>query len=260
MIGPMSTAELTIEQLAAETGMTVRNIRAHQARGLLDPPQVRQRVGYYGPEHIAQLKLIRDLQDDGFNLAGIKRLLDDGQGTAQRLARFRRALTTPPNAEAPQTLTVAELGRRFRVSAEQAPEVLARAETLGVIVAVGNGRYRVPSPSLLSVAEQVVARGVSLDGALSVFKQVELHCDAVSAAFVTLFMSEVWEPFQRAGMPTERWPEIDATIEQLRPQATEALLAIFAQRMSAQIEEAFGELTRRLSPPEADGNEERPAG
>ena len=71
------TLELTIEQLAAETGMTVRNIRAHQARGLLDPPVVRQRVGYYGPEHVAQLKLIRDLQEDGFNLAGIKRLLDD---------------------------------------------------------------------------------------------------------------------------------------------------------------------------------------
>jgi DNA-binding transcriptional MerR regulator len=245
----MTTAELTIEQLAAETGMTVRNIRAHQARGLLAPPEVRQRVGYYGPAHVSQLKLIRDLQEDGFNLAGIKRLLDDGQGTAERVARFRRALTRPPNVEEPQTLTIAELGQRFRVTVEQAPDVLARAETLGVIVAAGEGRFHVPSPSLLSVAEQVVARGVSLDGALSVFKQVELHCDALSAAFVALFMTDVWEPFQRDGMPTHRWPEIDETIERLRPLATEALLAIFGQRMSAQIEEAFGELTRRLSPP-----------
>lgn len=249
MIGAMS-AEMTIEQLAAETGMTVRNIRAHQARGLLAPPEVRMRIGYYGPEHVAQLKLIRDLQEDGFNLAGIKRLLDDAQGTAQRLTRFRRALTSPPNVEQPQMLTIAELGRRFRVSAEEAPEVLRRAERLGVIVATGEGRYRVPSPSLLAVAEQVVARGVSLDGALSVFKQAEVHCDAVSAAFVALFMNEVWEPFQRAGMPAERWPEIDETIERLRPLASEALLGIFAQRMSAQIEEAFGELTRRLAPPE----------
>jgi hypothetical protein len=28
--------QLTIEQLAAETGMSVRNIRSHQARGLLE--------------------------------------------------------------------------------------------------------------------------------------------------------------------------------------------------------------------------------
>ena len=157
-------ADLTIEQLAAETGMTVRNIRAHQARGLLAPPEVRLRVGYYGPEHVARLRLIHDLQDDGFNLAGIKRLLDDAQATAERLARFRQALSE--TAEPPQTLTVAELGRRFRVSAEEAPRVLARAETLGVLVAAGEGRFEAPSPSLLAVAEQVVARGVSLDEAL----------------------------------------------------------------------------------------------
>ena len=243
-------ADLTIEQLAAQTGMTVRNIRAHQARGLLDPPEVRLRVGYYGPEHVAQLQLIRDLQNDGFNLAGIKRLLEDDQATAQRMVRFRQALNE--TAETPQTLTVAELGRRFRVSAEEAPRVLARAETLGVLVTAGAGRYEVPSPSLLEVAEQVVARGVSLNEALTVFKQVELHCDAVSAAFVTLFMREVWEPFQAAGMPTDRWAEIDATIERLRPLATEALVAIFGQRMSAQIDAAFGQLTQGLASPSAD--------
>ena len=44
-----SPNQLTIEQLAGESGMSVRNIRAHQARGLLAPPEVRMRVGYYGP-------------------------------------------------------------------------------------------------------------------------------------------------------------------------------------------------------------------
>ena len=119
----------------------------------------------------------------------------------------------------------------------------------------GDDRYEVPSPSLLAVAEQVVARGVSLDGALAVFEQIEQHCDAVSAAFVALFMAEVWEPFQQAGLPVERWPEIDESIERLRPLATEALLAIFGRRMSVQIEAAFGQLTRRLPPPLVDGGQ-----
>src|SRR5947199_322811 len=47
-----SPNQLTIEQLAQESGMTVRNIRSHQARGLLAPPEVRMRIGYYGPEHV----------------------------------------------------------------------------------------------------------------------------------------------------------------------------------------------------------------
>ena len=87
--------DLTIEQLAAQTGMSVRNIRAHQARGLLAPPEVRMRVGYYGPEHVAQLRQIRELQDEGFNLNGIKRLLEDQQGTAERLLHFKRSLAAP---------------------------------------------------------------------------------------------------------------------------------------------------------------------
>ena len=36
--------EMTIRELAERTGMTVRNIRAHQTRGLLPPPVVRGRV------------------------------------------------------------------------------------------------------------------------------------------------------------------------------------------------------------------------
>lgn len=240
-------ADLTIEQLAAQSGMSVRNIRAHQARGLLAPPEVRLRVGYYGPEHLAQLKLIRELQTDGFNLAGIQRLLDGTDGTVNRLERFRQALTEPPNAERPQTLTLAELGRRFRVGPEDAPGVLARAQRLGVLVPAGEDRFEVPSPALLAVAEKVVGRGVSLDGALEVFEQIERYCDAVSESFVKLFTREVWQPFQRAGMPVAQWSEIEESIDRLRPLATEALVAIFSQRMSVRIEAAFGQLTARLT-------------
>jgi DNA-binding transcriptional MerR regulator len=240
--------QLTIEQLAAETGLSVRNIRAHQARGLLDPPDVRMRVGYYGPEHVAQLRLIRELQDDGFNLNGIKRLLDDGQGTAGRLLSVKAALTTPaPGSEPAERLTLGELGRRFRVSADEAPSVLAQAERLGVLRPVGDGVYEVPSPSLLAVAEEVVARGIAVQSTLEVLEEIERHCDSVSRSLVELFLQEVWKPFQQADMPSDRWPEIQRAVERLRPIASEALMAIFEQRLGAQVEGAFVEITRRLS-------------
>jgi DNA-binding transcriptional MerR regulator len=242
-----SRNQLTIEQLAAQTGMSVRNIRAHQARGLLSPPEVRMRVGYYGPEHVAQLRLIRDLQNDGFNLGGIKRLLEDTHGTAERLLRFRAALSAPAAAERAETLTLRELGRRFRVSADEAPEVLAQAERLGVLIPTGDGRFEAPSPSLLALAEEVAGRGISLRSSLSILEEIERHCDSVSRAFVKLFLRDVWKPFQQADMPPERWPEIEEAVERLRPIATEALIAIFRRRLSAQIEGAFREITRRLS-------------
>ncbi len=46
---PAKDAAMTIDELARETGMTVRNIRAHQSRGLLPPPEVRARTGCTGP-------------------------------------------------------------------------------------------------------------------------------------------------------------------------------------------------------------------
>lgn len=235
---------LTIEQLAAESGMTVRNIRSHQARGLLAPPEVRLRVGYYGPEHVQRLKLIRDLQDEGFNLNGIKRLLDGDDGSDERMTRFKRALTRPYD-ERTDRLTLGQLAQRFTLSPADAQTVLAQAEKLGILVPDGNGGYDVPSPALLAVAEEVARRGISLQDALAVFEELETHADAVANAFVRLFVRDVWGPFRRAGMPPERWPSIDESIERLRPLASDALLAIFQARMRSQIEAAFGEETER---------------
>jgi DNA-binding transcriptional MerR regulator len=237
----MTDNTLTIEQLAAETRMTVRNIRSHQARGLLAPPEVRLRVGYYGPEHVQRLTMIRDLQEEGFNLNGIKRLLDESDGTAERLQRFKRAIATPYD-EQPEQLTAAELAAKFPGEPLAA---LEQAERAGVLVANGDGTYTVPSPSLLAVAEEVTSRGISVGGALAVFEELERHGDAVARAFVRLFVREVWRPFQDAQMPPDRWQEIDESIERLRPLASDALMAIFQRRMRTQIEAAFGEVPMR---------------
>ena len=242
-----SPNQLTIEQLAAESGMSVRNIRAHQARGLLSPPEVRMRVGYYGPEHVSQLRLIRELQNDGFNLGGIKRLLEDTEGTAERLLRFKDALSAASPTERAETITLRELARRFRVSADEAPEVLAEAQRLGVIVPTGEDQYEVPSPSLLAVAEEVVARGVSLQSALAVLEEIERHWTRSRARSSTCSSARCGSRSSRRTCRPSAGPRSRQAVERLRPIASEALITIFQQRLSTQIEGAFGEITRRLS-------------
>ena len=90
---------LTIGELAAAAGMTVRNIRNHQSRGLLPPPELEARTGYYGPEHLERLKLIKAMQADGLNLEAIRRLLSGSE--------LLRAATLP--SEAPVALTADEV-------------------------------------------------------------------------------------------------------------------------------------------------------
>src|SRR5256885_17123096 len=79
--GAGEEASMTIDELARRTGMTVRNIRAHQSRGLVPPPRVRGRTGYYGDEHLTRIALIQELQADGFNLQSIRPLLDRAGGS-----------------------------------------------------------------------------------------------------------------------------------------------------------------------------------
>jgi DNA-binding transcriptional MerR regulator len=239
--------DLTIEQLAAETGMSVRNIRSHQARGLLAPPEVRSRVGYYGPEHVAQLRMIRDLQEEGFNLNGIKRLLEDTHGTAERLIRVRQALSATVEDGPAETHTAIELGQRFRLEPEEGREILAKAIKMGVLIPLGGDNYEAPNPSLLAVGDEAVRSGIPIRAALAAIEEVQRHCESASRSFVRLFLREVWRPFAKEDMPVERWPEIEDAVERLRPAASEALVTIFQERLSAQIERALNDITHRLS-------------
>jgi DNA-binding transcriptional MerR regulator len=239
--------QLTIEELAAQTGMSVRNIRSHQARGLLAPPEVRMRVGYYGPEHVLQLRLIRDLQDQGFNLNGIKRLLEDTPGTAERLLRVRQSVRAHQDDIPPETMTAVELGRRFNLDPREGRQLLDVAMKMGILIPVGGDKYEAPNPSLLAVADEAVRSGIPLRAALEVVREIQRHSDSVSRAFVKLFITEVWKPFARADMPSEQWPEIEDAINRLRPAASNALMTIFQEQLSRQVEDAFEEITRRLS-------------
>lgn len=219
--------------------MSVRNIRNHQSRGLLPAPEVRARVGYYDANHVARLQLILDLQADGFNLAAIERLMSSSGGVAGRLLGLRNALTTPFETESPEVITAEELLKRFGVIDAKDVE---RVRKLKLLIPLGDDRFEIPSPALMKAAEEVTALGVSLHAALALVERVSRDCESISRAFVKLFLRELWEPFEHAGQPEERWDGVIEAIDALRPIASEALLAVFKQRMTAQVETAFGKV------------------
>jgi DNA-binding transcriptional MerR regulator len=232
-----SSSDLTVEQLAAEVGMSVRNIRNHHTRGLLPPPEVRARVGYYDAEHVARLRLILDLQADGFNLASIERLLSGSDGLAERLLGLRKAVTTPFEAEQPELVTAAELIERFgELSAKDAE----RVRKLKLLVPLGDDRFEAPSPALLRAAQEVVGLGIPMHSALVLVERMSRECDSVARDFTKLFLRELWQPFDEAGQPDEGWDKLIEGVDSLRPLASEALLALFKLRMTSELERAFG--------------------
>jgi len=239
-------ATMTIDELAQRTGMTVRNIRAHQSRGLVPPPEVRGRTGFYGEEHVGRVELIQELQADGFNLEAIRKLLEGAGGSSAEVLNFSRTLRAPFEDEQPEILSAEEFAERWGGPLD--PQLMARTEKLGLLRDLGDGRYEIFSPRLQRAALELAQLGVGPDVALEVASRVRTSARRVSRVFIDLFLENVWKPFNDAGRPEEEWPQVRDALERLRPLASEALLAIFQQVMSETVEEVTGrEIQRGLA-------------
>jgi DNA-binding transcriptional MerR regulator len=239
-------ASMTIDELAHRTGMTVRNIRAHQSRGLVPPPEVRGRTGYYGDAHVSRVELIQELQADGFNLESIRKLLDSAGGSSGEVLNFSRTLRAPFEDEQPEILTEEEFAERWGGPLD--PRLMARTEKLGLLRDMGDGRYEILSPRLQRAGLELAELGVRPDVALEVVSQVRTSARRVARVFIELFLESVWKPFNDAGRPEEDWPKVRDALERLRPLASEALLVIFQQVMSETVEEVTGrEIQRGLA-------------
>jgi DNA-binding transcriptional MerR regulator len=69
----------TLSELAEESGIPGRTIRFYISRNLLPGPNQAGRGAHYGPEHLAQLKKIKGLQEAGKTLVEISRLVGKGE-------------------------------------------------------------------------------------------------------------------------------------------------------------------------------------
>jgi DNA-binding transcriptional MerR regulator len=257
-VSEVTDSSMTIDELARRSGMTVRNIRAHQSRGLLPPPEVRGRTGYYTGEHLARIELIREMQSEGLNLEAIRRLLEDVGGSSEEVLGFTRTLRAPFEQEEPQYIEAAELTERWTQAGEPPdPKVLERAIRLGFVRPIDDDRLELISPRLAEAGAQLAELGVHPDRALDVLEKLQRHARGVARTFVDLFLEEVWEPFDRAGRPEEDWPKVRDALERLRPLASESLLAVFGVTMSEATEKAAVKTLHGESPRGDNGGRRR---
>lgn len=115
-------ALLTLEELTARVGLSVRNVRFYTSKGLVPPPLRQGRSGYYSIDHVARLELVRALQDHGFTLSAIKGYIDriPGDATPSDIA-LHLSLLAPVTGE--RDVDVAEGLAGLGVPAEAASAV-----------------------------------------------------------------------------------------------------------------------------------------
>ncbi|MDT0278147.1 MerR family transcriptional regulator [Blastococcus goldschmidtiae] len=229
-----SEHDLTVDELAARVGLTVRNVRAYSARGLLPPPRMVGRTGHYGREHVARLLLVREMLAEGYSLAMIQRTLSTAPPTASSATlALHRALLAPWLPPEPEVTTGAELAARAGVPEQ--PEVVDQLVELGLVERLDDGRMRVMDPALLTAGLQVVALGVPPAALIAAQAEVNEHVQAIARTYVQMFVDTGWRAFVEAGAPRERLDEILATVTRLQPVAAQAVLAAFRTEMAAEV-------------------------
>ncbi|WP_233712504.1 MerR family transcriptional regulator [Kribbella turkmenica] len=225
--------ELTVDQLAAKVGMTVRNVRAYAGRGLIPPPRLVGRTGYYGTDHVARLTLVRELLGKGYTLAAVERMMSELPDGALALGVFE-TLVNPWTPAEPEILDEYQLAERAGVPHD--PAVIDRLVELGIAERQDDGRLRIPNPDLLRTGLEVIKLGVPMQAIFEMLPKLFAQADAVAKTYVELFRSTVWREFADAGLPAEGWPEIQRTLENIIPLAGQALVAAFREAMAREIE------------------------
>jgi len=239
---------MTIGELARRTGMTVRNIRAHQTRGLLPPPEVHGRTGFYNEEHVARIELTREMQAEGLNLEAIRRVLESTEGSSAEIVDFARAVRAPFEDETPEIFAAAELAEIWGAK-ELDPKLIRRGEKLGILRELPAGQIEAISPRLQRAGGALVELGLSPSAVLDVADKLRRQADAASRTFVDLFVKEIWEPFERAGRPEADWPKVREALDRMRPLASDAVLAMFQVAMGEATEKAGEQTLRNAAKP-----------
>ncbi|WP_121258865.1 MerR family transcriptional regulator [Nocardioides ferulae] len=223
---------LTIDELAAAVGLTVRTTRYYASLGLVPPPVRRGRVAYYDEQHRARLELVRALQDHGFTLQAVEGFLAGlpADATVEDLALQRAMLTSwsPRPRE--------ELGRR------QLEKVAGRKlsdRDVDLLIKVGSvertaaGSY-VPLPSL-QVGVELLDIDLAEEAMAAAGDAIRRHMEALVEDLTDILRRQVLEPYRREPHSPEDAERLERTMARLRRLTLESVVTGFQRAANAVI-------------------------
>lgn len=241
---------LRIDELAMQTGTTSRNIRAYQAKGLLPPPDLDGRTGFYGEDHVRRLELINELQERGFSLEAIRQVIEiwSRGGDMGHLIGFHHLVAAPFSDEEPEVHDMADLLETFP-DAKTQPDQIQRAAALGVIELTDDGRILVPSPMLFDAGRELTTLGVPMKALLDLVEALQVDVQDMTDRFLRIVGEYALPQLLADTDPDdtrERFSTTLASLEKLRPVAMEIARPFLARAMRVSIDDTLAEFSREL--------------
>lgn len=240
--------EYRIDDLARAAGISVRNVRVYQDRGLLPPPRKEGRMGWYNDSHLSRLKLITRMLERGYTFATISELLM----AARNGLRVDEVLEND-DLKGPwgffrnkAKITLGELRRIFG----QDLEALEKGKELGALSGSGD-ELAVVNPRLLEIAQILVDAGIPLRTVLENGKQVRDDLRDVARIFITTvtnhYVSDSLHSQSRVNVDERRIAELAELAGRLRPLANRVVEVVFAEVMEIEVSRAIDRIAAMLN-------------
>ena len=180
--------EYRLDELARQAEVASTTVRLYQSKGLLAPPRLEGRTGWYDDSHLSRLRLIARLQNEGHSLAGIADLLEQWENgrSLDAVIGIEAELDSLLGEVHAIVLDPADLLARFP-EGSMTPELMQRAAALGLVEPTEDGRVRVADRRFLDSGSALADLGIPADVILDEWDALVAHTDDIAERFITIF-------------------------------------------------------------------------
>ena len=182
-----------VEELATTAGVSVDTIRYYQRMDVLPRPEREGRIAWYTDEHLERLNQVQQLQQRGFNLAMIARILSGTADASEQALAV--ALAGPLPGEPSERLTREELAERTGVSTT----LLEVVEREGLLVPRSDdpaAPYTSSDVDAVKAGLALLEAGVPLSELLALAREHDTAMRALADRAVDLFARYVVDPIR----------------------------------------------------------------
>lgn len=218
---------MTVDELAAAAGLTVRTTRYYASLGLIQPPQRRGRMAWYGATHLARLEMIRALQEHGFTLQAIEGYVGSipADATLEDLA-VQRAMLTSWTLPGPRDLSRRQLEQhaKRRLSDDE----LEMAVEWGIVrvVETDKGTRYTPIQGF-DVGVQVLDLDIPVDGMRQAGRAITRSMAQLAHELSDIMRDQVFEPYRSSTHARGDVEHFEHTVAMLRQLTLDAIVGAF---------------------------------
>lgn len=235
--------QFRLDELARRANVASTTVRLYQSRGLLAPPRLEGRTGWYDETHLSRLRLIARLQSEGHSLAGIRDLLAQWERgrSLDSVIGVEAELDALLGEVHAVVLDPAELLTRFPEGA-MTGDLMQRAFALGLVGPAEGGKVRVADRRFIETGAALAHLGVPLDVVLDEWEALVEHTDKIAERFVTVFERHLAPANWQTDLGTEEMRELAQTLARLQSTARQVLVTALDTSVAKLGRERLGQL------------------